>query len=215
MEKTELSYADIANHRFFYKTTKRIFDVILSVMGIIILSPLMLFISLAIIIDDGFPVVFVQDRNGLNGRVFPMYKFRTMCKNAPEIHKDLLKNNEMNGPAFKMKKDPRVTYVGRILRRTSLDELLQLVNIIKGDMSIVGPRPLPTYETEQCTEYQMQRLVMRPGLTCYWQCSGRNDIDFEEWIEMDLQYIREASLLTDIRIILKTFSAVVKSDGAY
>lgn len=214
MKRTE-SYAETVNHRSLYKVTKRIFDVILSLMGIIVLSPLMLIISIAIIIDDGSPAIFVQDRNGLNGRVFPMYKFRTMCKNAPELHKNLVKNNEMNGPAFKMRNDPRVTRIGKVLRRTSLDELPQLINIIKGDMSIVGSRPLPTYETEQCTEYQMQRLLVRPGLTCYWQCSGRNDIDFEEWIEMDLQYIREASLLTDLRIMMKTFSAVVKNDGAY
>lgn len=215
VRKEELSYVEIANHNLFYRIVKRIFDVGLSLIGFIALFPLMLIISLAIIIDDGFPAIFVQDRNGQNGRVFSMYKFRTMCKNAPEIHKELLINNEMNGPAFKMKNDPRVTRVGKILRRTSLDELPQLINIIKGNMSIVGPRPLPTYETEQCTEYQMQRLLMRPGLTCYWQCSGRNDIDFEEWVEMDLQYIREAGVLTDLRIILKTFSAVIKSDGAY
>lgn len=215
LKGTDFSYASIAYKSPIYKLVKRFFDIFLSLVGVLVLSPLFLIISIAIIIEDGFPAIFVQDRNGLHGRVFRMYKFRTMCKNAPEMHKDLLKNNEMTGPAFKMKNDPRVTRVGRILRHTSLDELPQLINIIKGDMSIVGPRPLPTYETKECTEYQKQRLLVKPGLTCYWQCSGRNDIDFEEWIEMDLQYIKDMSLLTDLRIMWKTFSAVAKNDGAY
>ena len=135
--------------------------------------------------------------------------------NAPEIHKQLLEKNELDGPAFKLKDDPRVTKIGRIIRRTSIDELPQLINIIKGEMSIVGPRPLPTYETEQCTDYQKQRLSVKPGLTCYWQCSGRNNILFDEWMRMDMKYIEDRGMRTDIRIIWRTFSSVFSGKGAY
>ena len=126
-----------------------------------------------------------------------------------------MKDNELDGPAFKMKEDPRVTKFGRVLRRTSIDELPQLINILKGEMSFVGPRPLPTYETVDCNERQMRRHLVKPGLTCYWQCMGRNNIPFEEWMELDLRYLEEASLLTDIKIIVKTIGAVIKRDGAY
>lgn len=199
----------------FYKFFKRFFDILLSLLALIVLSPVFLFSALAIVIEDGMPVLFIQERNGLNGRVFRMYKFRTMCKNAPQLHKELLKKNELDGPAFKIKDDPRITRVGKFLRRASIDELPQLVNILKGEMSIVGPRPLVTYETSQCNEYQKQRMLIKPGLTCYWQCSGRNDIPFDQWVEMDLKYIREASLWVDFKIILKTVKAVVKNEGAY
>ena len=197
-----------------YRVTKRVFDVLLSGAALIILSPVCLITAIAIYMEDKGSVIFVQDRNGLNGEVFRMYKFRSMCMNAPEMHKELLEMNELDGPAFKLKKDPRVTKVGQLIRKTSIDELPQLINILKGEMSIVGPRPLPTYETEQCTEYQKQRLLVKPGLTCYWQCSGRNDIPFDEWMELDLKYIEEASFLVDLKIILKTVDAVVKGKGA-
>lgn len=211
-----VDYAEIANHKnIIYKALKRFGDVLLSIFGIVILAIVFLITAISIVMEDGFPIFFVQERNGLNGKVFRMYKFRTMCKNAPELHKELLEENELDGPAFKMKKDPRVTKVGHFLRRTSIDELPQLVNIIKGDMSIVGPRPLPTYETAQCSEYQNQRLLVKPGLTCYWQCSGRNDIEFDEWMEMDLQYIYDAGLWTDFKIILMTVRAVLTGKGAY
>lgn len=198
-----------------YAVSKRFFDVVLSVLALIVLSPVFLITAAAIYIEDKDPVIFTQERNGLNGKTFRMYKFRTMCVNAPAMHKDLLDKNELNGPAFKMKDDPRITKVGKILRRTSLDELPQLINIIKGDMSIVGPRPLPTYETAQLTNYQRQRLQVKPGLTCYWQCSGRNNIPFEEWMELDMKYIREAGVLTDVKIIIKTFASVIGGGGAY
>ncbi len=137
-----------------------------------------------------------------------------MVKNAPELHKELLSQNELDGPAFKMKDDPRITKVGKFIRKTSIDELPQLINIIKGEMSIVGPRPLPAYETENCNEYQKQRLLMKPGLTCYWQVMGRNDIAFDEWIELDLKYIKNASVWTDIGLIIMTFGAVFTGKGA-
>jgi len=204
----------IAKKSRSYLVIKRLMDIVLSSIALVFLLIVMIPIAIAIVVEDGFPIFFNQDRNGLNGKVFKMYKFRSMCRNAQQMHFDMLEENELDGPAFKMKDDPRITKVGKFLRRSSLDELPQLINIIKGEMSIVGPRPLPTYETEQCNEYQNQRLLVKPGLTCYWQCSGRNDIPFDEWIELDLKYIREASLWTDLKIILKTFSAVISADGA-
>ena len=186
-----------------------------SIIGLVVLSPLICIVAILIVIEDGTPVVFTQERNGLNNKIFTMYKFRSMIKKAPEMRTVLDQYNELDGPAFKMKDDPRITKIGRFIRRTSIDELPQLINIIKGDMSMVGPRPLPTYETVQCNDYQMQRLLVKPGLTCYWQISGRNDISFDEWIEMDLKYIEEASIFTDLKILLMTVKAVLTKKGAY
>lgn len=204
----------VVNQSIAYRFFKRFFDILLSVIALIVLSPVFLITAIAIRLEDGQPVVFTQKRSGLNGKEFKMYKFRSMVKNAPELHKELLDQNELDGPAFKMKEDPRITKVGRFIRKTSIDELPQLINIIKGDMSIVGPRPLPVYEQEQCNEYQNQRLLMKPGLTCYWQVMGRNDIGFDEWIELDLKYIKQAGILTDIGLIIMTFGAVFTGKGA-
>ena len=204
----------VVNSNKAYRFLKRFFDILLSLLALVVLSPVFMITALAIKLEDGEPVIFSQKRSGLNGAEFEMYKFRSMVKNAPELHKELLKHNELDGPAFKMKDDPRITKVGKFIRRTSIDELPQLVNILKGDMSIVGPRPLPVYEQEQCNDYQNQRLLMKPGLTCYWQVMGRNGIGFDEWIELDLKYIRDASILTDIGIILMTFGAVLTARGA-
>jgi len=204
----------VAGKRKSYLFAKRLFDIVFGIIGCVFLLIISIPISLLIILEDGIPVIFTQERNGLNGKVFKMYKFRSMCKDAPEMHKDLLKDNELDGPAFKMKEDPRVTKIGRFIRKTSIDELPQFINIVKGEMSFVGPRPLPTYETEQCNEYQNQRLLVKPGLTCYWQCMGRNNIEFDEWMELDLRYIREASVWTDLKIMFMTFGAVVKNEGA-
>lgn len=198
-----------------FKLMKRCFDVLGALGGLVILAPVFLIIALAIRIEDGGHAFYRQDRNGLNGKVFHMYKFRSMCVNAEQMHQSLLEKNELDGPAFKLRNDPRVTKVGRFIRRTSLDELPQFINILKGEMSFVGPRPLPTYETEQCNEYQKQRMLVKPGLTCYWQCSGRNNISFDEWIELDLKYIKEASLWVDFKIMCKTVTSVISGDGAY
>jgi len=206
---------DTDRKKRMYRVAKRGMDVVCCGMALLLLLPVFLITAMAIWVEDGGPVIFAQDRNGLNGKVFRMYKFRSMCKDAEILHTELVKQNEMDGPAFKMKKDPRVTKVGRIIRKTSIDELPQLVNILKGEMSIVGPRPLPTYETEQCNAYQKQRLAVKPGLTCYWQCSGRNDISFDEWMEMDLKYIRKASLWVDMKIIFQTVKTVISRRGAY
>lgn len=198
----------------FYHVIKRAVDVVASIVAIVVLSPVFLVTAIAIYMEDGAPAFFVQERNGLYGKVFRIYKFRSMCRDAEKIHQSLLTQNELDGPAFKMKNDPRLTKIGKFIRKTSIDELPQLFNILKGEMSIVGPRPLPTYETAKLNEYQKQRMNVKPGLTCYWQCSGRNDIPFDEWMELDMKYIEEESMLTDIRIILKTVVSVMTGKGA-
>ena len=198
-----------------YRVGKRFFDIVLCLAAMFLLIIVAIPISIATWLEDGFPVFFTQERTGWNGKVFRMYKFRSMCRNAQQMHFQMLEQNELDGPAFKMKEDPRITKVGKFLRKTSLDELPQIINILKGEMSIVGPRPLPTYEAEKCNSYQKQRTLVKPGLTCYWQCMGRDDIPFDEWIELDLKYIREAILWTDLKIIFMTFGAVVRKEGAY
>lgn len=209
-EKTEVVKKNIG-----YRFVKRTIDIVCSLLGLVLLSPVFLVTAIAIRAEDGGPSIFIQNRNGIHGTVFRMYKFRSMCQDAEKIHQTLLEQNELDGPAFKMKEDPRLTKIGKFIRRTSIDELPQLVNILKGEMSLVGPRPLPTYETEKCNAYQKQRMLVKPGLTCYWQCSGRNNIPFDEWIEMDLKYIREASIWTDFKILGKTVFIVMSGDGAF
>lgn len=197
-----------------YHEIKRGIDVIVALLAIVLFAPVFLVTALAIYIEDGAPVFFIQERNGLHGKIFRMYKFRSMCRDAAKIHQSLLAQNELDGPAFKMKDDPRLTRVGKFIRKTSIDELPQLLNILKGEMSIVGPRPLPTYETAELNEYQRQRMNVKPGLTCYWQCSGRNDIPFGEWMEMDMKYIEDESIFTDARIMVKTVASVITGKGA-
>ena len=203
------------NRKIGYRVSKRVLDIVASLFGLVALSPVFLVVSVLIYKEDKGKVIFCQDRNGLNNAVFKMYKFRSMIANAPAMRAELGKYNELDGPAFKMKDDPRITKIGAFIRKTSVDELPQLMNVLKGEMSLVGPRPLPTYETAECNEYQLQRLLVKPGITCYWQISGRNDISFDEWIEMDLRYIREASIWTDIKILFMTVRAVLSKKGAY
>ena len=170
---------------------------------------------MAIKLESPGPAVFVQKRVGVNGKEFNMYKFRSMCMDAEEKLKKIQHKNETEGPTFKMQEDPRITKVGHFIRKYSIDELLQLVNILKGDMSIIGPRPALPREVAQYGEFDKLRLLVKPGLSCYWQISGRSDIPFDEWMKLDVKYIREMNLLTDIKIILLTFPAVIKGDGAY
>ncbi len=205
----------ILRKRPVYRSIKRIGDIMISLFGLVFLSPVFVVISIMIVLDDGLPVIFKQDRSGLNETPFKMYKFRSMVKNAEALHDTLLDKNELDGPAFKIKDDPRLTKIGKYLRRTSIDELPQLINVLKGEMSIVGPRPLPVYETEQCTPEQKRRLSVKPGLTCYWQISGRNDIPFDEWMALDMKYIKEAGVITDTKIIIRTISTVIRMIGAY
>ena len=198
-----------------YQVVKRIFDIIASIVGLIVLAPLFLVVAILIKREDGGPIFFIQERTGLNNKPFKMYKFRTMCENAAEMHKFLLEQNELDGPAFKMKEDPRITHIGKFLRHTSIDELPQLLNILKGEMSVVGPRPLPVYETDQMTALQNTRHLVKPGLTCYWQVMGRTEVPFEEWMELDQKYLEKRSIATDIGLIVMTFRALTAGDGAY
>lgn len=198
-----------------YLFLKRLIDIIGSLIGIIILSPIFIIVSIAIKLEDPKGSIFFgQERNGKYPKTFKMYKFRSMVYNAEELLEQLKAQNEMNGPAFKMKNDPRITKVGKFIRKTSIDELPQLINILKGDMSFVGPRPPIPREVVAYDEYQLQRLSVKPGLTCYWQVSGRNNIDFEEWIELDLKYIKERNIFVDIKLIIMTIPALLGDKNA-
>ena len=198
-----------------YKFLKRFFDIVLSGIALLCLSPVFLVTAIAIKLEDGGPAFFTQPRAGKDMKPFKMYKFRSMYVNADEKLKELLKDNEQTGHAFKIKNDPRITKVGKFIRKTSIDELPQLINIIKGDMSIVGPRPILSFQMEECNDYEKQRLIVQPGLTCYWQIGGRTNIKWDEWVELDLNYIEEMSLWTDLKMIVKTVPAVFDSEGAY
>ncbi len=205
----------LQERRLGYLYAKRMQDIVLSILGLLLLLPLLLLIALIIVIESpGESPIFIQERVGMNGKTFKFYKFRTMYPNAEQHLQELLDRNEMNGPVFKIKDDPRITKVGRILRKTSVDELPQLWNILKGDMSLVGPRPALPREVAQYDEHARQRLAVTPGLTCYWQIQPkRNSLSFEKWLELDLKYIEERSLLVDWRIMFGTISAVVHMEG--
>lgn len=198
-----------------YEIGKRIVDIVGSLAGLILLSPVFALTAIAIKVEDGGSPIFAQTRVGKDGKFFRMYKFRSMCDGAERKLKELVDQNEVDGPAFKMTNDPRVTKVGAFIRKTSIDELPQLVNILKGEMSIVGPRPPLGHEVMKYNDYQMKRLSVKPGLTCYWQCSGRSDVSFDEWMDMDIKYIHERGFWKDIEIILKTIPAVLFHKGAY
>ena len=200
--------------KMIYFFIKRAFDIVASLCGMLLLSPVFLVTAIAIKIEDGGPVVFTQDRIGKDGKPFKMYKFRSMCVNAEKKLKRLQKKNEADGPVFKIKDDPRITKVGHFIRKFSIDELMQLVNVLKGDMSVVGPRPALPNEVEEYDDFAKQRLLVKPGLSCYWQISGRSNIGFEEWMALDVKYIDEMSVWTDLKIILLTIPAVFKADGA-
>ena len=197
-----------------YLIAKRVTDIICSLAGLIVLSPVLLITAIAIKLDSKGPIFFKQDRIGKGERIFSMYKFRSMVVNAEELKKSLEKENEMSGPMFKMKKDPRITRVGRFIRKTSIDELPQLINVLKGDMSLVGPRPSLPKEVEAFEPWMKERLTVLPGLTCIWQVSGRNNIPFKEWMELDIKYVRERSYLLDLKLIFKTFFVLFGDDNA-
>lgn len=213
--RTILDRKEVLRNRQRYWMIRRAQDILLSTLALLVLWPIMLITAIVIYIDSpGASPIFVQDRVGRDGKVFHFYKFRSMIPNAEAKLEGLLGKNEMEGPAFKIKDDPRITRVGRIIRKTSIDELPQLWNILKGDMSVVGPRPPLPREVEQYDEYQKQRLYVTPGLTCYWQIQPhRNDLSFEEWVELDIKYIQESSFKNDWKIIFKTFGAVFGMHG--
>lgn len=198
-----------------YVILKRFFDVVLSSIAIVVLSPLMITVAIMIYVDDKGSPIFVQERYTQDGKIFKMYKFRSMYINAEEHFNEVMHLNEMGGNViFKSKNDPRITKIGKFIRKTSIDELPQLFNILKGDMSIVGPRPPITREVVQYTPYQMNRLLVKGGLTCFWQCSGRSNLSFEEQVDLDIKYIETRSILLDFKLILKTITTVLKMDGA-
>ena len=198
-----------------YDFFKRVFDLVLSLIAFVPFCLIYLGVAIAIKCEDGGPVIYTSTRLTKNGKPFSMYKFRSMCIGAENMKADLMDQNEMKGPAFKMKEDPRVTKVGRFIRKTSIDELPQLLNIIKGDMSVIGPRPPLPEEVSQYTSYQMHRLDVKTGLACYHECMGRsNSQDFDEWVESDLKYIRERSLWTDLKVIFLTIKVVITGSGA-
>ena len=213
--RTWLDKEEVLRKKKSYWHFRRTQDILLSGLALLVLWPVIAIFALIIWIESpGASPIFVQDRVGYNGKVFRFYKLRSMIPNAEAKLVELLNKNEMQGPAFKIKEDPRITKVGRIIRKTSIDELPQLWNILKGDMSIVGPRPPLPREVAQYDEYQMQRLYITPGLTCYWQIQPhRNDLSFDEWVELDLKYMQERSFGTDWKIILGTFAAVFGMNG--
>ncbi|WWU69123.1 sugar transferase [Clostridium baratii] len=202
------------NESIIYIFLKRLIDLFGSFIGLIVLSPIILVVSLLIKFESKGPVIFSQDRIGKDGKVFKMYKFRSMVVNAEDLKEKLKEQNEMSGPMFKMKEDPRVTKIGKFIRKTSIDELPQLINVLKGDMSLVGPRPSLPKEVEQFEDWMMERLEVKPGLTCYWQVSGRNNIDFEDWMKLDIKYVRERNTLTDIKLIFKTVFVLFGDENA-
>ncbi len=198
-----------------YLYIKRILDVLISIAALVILFPFMVLIALIIVIDDpGTSPIFKQKRVGKDGKEFTFYKFRTMYSDAQEKQAQLLPLNEMDGPVFKIKHDPRITRVGVLLRRTSIDELPQFINVLKGEMSVVGPRPALPEEVAKYNEREKIRLMVTPGLTCYWQIQPyRNQLSFKEWVELDIKYIKDRSFKTDLKIFFATFKAVIGFNG--
>jgi exopolysaccharide biosynthesis polyprenyl glycosylphosphotransferase len=194
---------------------RRILDVILAGFILVIFGPLvMLPAAILIKLTSSGPVLFKQTRCGLNGRQFVMYKFRSMVSNAEQLRVELEGLNEMDGPVFKSSRDPRITTVGKIIRRRSIDELPQIFNVLRGDMSLVGPRPPLPAEVARYERWQRRRLSMKPGMTCLWQISGRNEVSFDDWMKLDLTYIDNWSLLLDLKILLKTVPVVLLGRGA-
>jgi exopolysaccharide biosynthesis polyprenyl glycosylphosphotransferase len=194
---------------------KRAFDAVIATVALVVLAPVMAVIALLVKLQDGGPILFVQERVGRGGRTFPCYKFRTMCPGAEQMHAQLVPANEQDGPAFKMANDPRITPLGRVLRRYSLDELPQLFNVLAGDMSIVGPRPPIPAEVEKYEWWQRRRVSVLPGLTCIWQVVGRpKRVSFRQWMEMDMQYLDNWSLWMDFKLMLRTVGTVLRGRGS-
>lgn len=201
--------------RFMYHSIKQVFDFIAAICGVIILSPVMLVIAIFIKAEDHGPVFYKQVRVGKNGKKFKMYKFRSMFVNADKMLSKLKEQNGVEGPMFKMKDDPRITKVGHFIRKHSLDELPQFLNVIKGDMSLVGPRPPLPLEVAKYSDYDKQRLLVTPGCTGLWQATERNDVGFSEMVQLDIEYIKKANFLFDLWIIWKTIQIIIKPNSSY
>lgn len=203
-------------HQYGYRFIKRLFDVVASSVAVVILSPVFLIIAIAIKINDAAgPVFYTQTRVGKDGKPFKMFKFRSMVTNADELLERLRDQNEVEGAMFKMKDDPRITKVGKFIRKYSLDELPQLLNVVGGSMSIVGPRPPLPFEVEEYTDYDRQRLMVKPGATGMWQVGGRNALSFDQMVELDLTYINERSIWLDLKIMFETVKVMIKPNAAY
>ena len=215
-ETSQLLTVDQANANMNYIRLKRLIDIIGALFGIILLSPIFLIIAVLIKVEDPKgSIIFKQIRVGKDENTFNMYKFRSMESNAEDKLEDLLQFNEVSGAMFKMKEDPRVTKIGKFIRKTSIDELPQLINVLKGEMSLVGPRPPLPREIKEYTSYDKQRLLVTPGCTGLWQISGRNDLGFKEMVVLDLKYINERSCFNDIKIICKTIKIMIFPNDAY
>ena len=214
VKKVELDPSKV-NGRLVYHTVKRGFDILASGVALVLLSSLFGILTVKIKKEDGGPAFYSQTRIGKNGKPFKMWKFRSMIVNADKMVKQLEEQNEIDGAMFKIKNDPRVTKIGHVIRKYSLDELPQLWNVLKGDMSLVGPRPPLPMEVEDYTDYDKLRLTVTPGCTGLWQVTKRNDADFDEMVELDLEYINKSSLWFDFNILLKTVGVVIHPNSAY
>ena len=205
----------LANGRPAYHFVKRLFDIVFSAAVLVVLSPVWAVVAIAVKVDDpSGPVLFTQERVGYNGRPFRMLKFRSMFTDAEERQADLARLNEKSGPVFKMRDDPRVTRVGKLLRKTSIDEVPQFVNVLKGDMSVVGPRPALPKEVATYDAHERLRLLVKPGMTCFWQTRrDRDGVSFDEWVDLDLLYIERCGVLTDARLVLRTVGVVFTAQG--
>ena len=200
---------------WIYRFSKRAFDILVAVVGLILLLPLIPVIVALIKLDSPGSVLFAQKRVGRDGRLFTCYKFRSMVADAESMKKELVDQNEASGAAFKIRQDPRITEIGAFLRKSSLDEMPQLLNVLLGDMSIVGPRPQIPAEVELYEPWHRRRLEVRPGITCLWQISGRSHVGFDEWMRLDVDYVRRRSMKLDLWILLRTLPAVIARKGAY
>jgi exopolysaccharide biosynthesis polyprenyl glycosylphosphotransferase len=216
-DRFSMSYVhpDIPCKAIEFATAKRVFDIVVASLVLFFVWPIMLIAALLVKLTSRGPAIFRQVRVGRGGRYFTCYKFRSMCADAEEKKRTLMHLNEVDGPVFKIKRDPRITPVGAVIRKFSIDELPQLFNVLKGDMSIVGPRPPLPVEVETYSVRERGRLAVQPGLTCLWQIGGRSNVSFERWVELDLMYIDNMSFLNDLGIVLKTVPAVVTGAGAH
>lgn len=214
MERLKVNPAKV-NDRPFYHVVKRLFDIVVSACGLILLSPLFLFLVIKIRSEDGGPAFYSQERIGKNEKPFKMWKFRSMVVDADKMLDELEDQNEIDGAMFKIKDDPRVTKIGHVIRKYSLDELLQLWNVLIGDMSLVGPRPPLPSEVAEYTDYDKQRLTVMPGCTGLWQVTKRNEADFDEMVWLDIVYINHSGMWEDLKLIIKTVLVMIHPNGAY
>lgn len=205
----------VLNDTLAYITGKRLFDLAVGLLVFVFVIPIVPLIALMIKLDSPGPVFYRQDRIGRGGRPFRFYKFRSMYREADRRRTELESRNEQEGPVFKIKADPRITPVGQFLRRSSVDEIPQIINVLRGEMSIVGPRPPLPVEVARYQPWHRRRLDVKPGITCLWQIAGRSQIGFDEWMRLDMEYLRTRSLRTDLAIFLKTLPAVMARRGAY